>query len=191
MYDIIVKDAAPEYKRLTYADYCSWDDDQRWELIDGVAYAMSSPSRKHQEILGILHIKIGTFLSGKQCKVFLAPFDVRLNHDSGDDTVVQPDIMVICDSSKLGDKSCNGAPDLVIEILSPSTTMRDKLLKFRKYLQAEVREYWIVDPEYKTVSVHLLKNDDYLVRIYDIENTVPVHVLEGCEIDLAEVFAVD
>jgi len=191
MDDKMVMDTVPEYKRFTYADYCSWEDDERWELIDGVAYAMSAPSQAHQEILGKLYIKISTFLSGKPCKVFLAPFDVRLNYDSGDDTVVQPDVMVICDRTKLDGKSCNGAPDLVIEIMSPSSTMRDKVLKYRKYLQAGVREYWIVDPDYKTVSVHLLKNDEYGVRVYGIENTMPVSVLEGCKINLAEVFAED
>ena len=183
-----VNEALPEYKRYTYTDYCAWGDDKRWELIDGVPYAMSAPNQAHQEISMQLSLLIGGFLVGKPCKVFAAPFDVRLNADYGDDTVLQPDILVVCDKTKLDGKSCVGAPDMVIEVLSPSTALRDKVLKYRWYLSAGVREYWIVSPDDRTVMVHVLQNGEYVSRPYGDADTIPVNVLEGCVIDLSEVF---
>ena len=185
-----VNEALPEYKRYTYEEYSSWDDDKRWELIDGEPYAMSAPSQAHQEILSRLNYLLHRYLTDKPCIVLPAPFDVRLNADAGDDTVVQPDLLVVCDKDKLDGKSCVGAPDLAIEILSPSTTIRDKVLKFRRYLQAGVREYWIVDPDSKSVTVHILKNSEYIARPYCDEDIIPVHVLDGCMIALQEVFVV-
>jgi len=184
-----VKEAQVDYnKRYTYADYITWDDDNRWELIDGVPYLMSAPTRRHQELLSNLFLPIGTFLKGKPCKVYVAPFDVRLNFDTLDDTVVQPDILVICDHSKLTDAGSNGAPDLVVEILSPSTAKYDRVTKYNKYLESGIREYWIIDPETKTLAVHILKDGNYITKPYTDQETVPVHVLNGCEINLAEVF---
>ena len=177
-------------KRYTYTDYAGWDTDDRYELIDGVPYLMSpGPNRKHQEISGELYGQLRDFLKGKPCKVYHAPFDVRLDVAGLDNTVVQPDIMVICDHSKLGKASCDGAPDLVVEILSPSTSSRDKLLKFNKYLQSGVREYWIVDPDSKTLSAHVLENGKYITGAFGDEDTVPVKVLPGCRINLHDVFA--
>ncbi|MDR0491062.1 MAG: Uma2 family endonuclease [Oscillospiraceae bacterium] len=180
-----------EKQRYTYEDYCTWDDSQRWEIIDGTAYAMSpSPSWEHQSISGSLFNELANFLKDKTCKVFFAPLDVRLNAGTHDDTVVQPDIMVICDYSKLGKSGCVGAPDLAIEIVSPSTAGRDRLLKFNAYQRAGVREYWIVDPDTKTVSVYILKNGEYTAAAYGVDDSISVHVLEGCNIDLSDVFAV-
>ena len=121
--------------------------------------------------------------------MYAAAFEVRLNADTYDDTIVLPDISVICDKSKLNDRGCVGPPDMVIEILSPTTAMLDKHLKFYQYLRAGVREYWIVEPESKTVSVHILNNGVYVTDSYGGDETVPVHVLEGCTIDLTVVFA--
>ena len=181
--------AADKGQRYTYADYCAWDGSQRWELIDGAAYAMSpGPSWKHQMIVGNLYFQLAGFLQGKPCMAFVAPLDVRLNAEDGDDTVVQPDILVICDRSKLSGTCCVGAPDMVVEILSPSTASNDMFLKYSKYLQAGVREYWIADPETKTVRAFILKDGKYDSVDYFGSGAVPVHVLEGCEIDLTRVF---
>ena len=176
-------------KYYTYKDYLTWGDDTRYELIDGVPYAMAGASRVHQEIVGGIFSQLYSFLKGKQCKVFIAPFDVRLNPGSYDDTVVQPDILVVCDRSKIGSKSCNGAPDMVIEILSPSNAQYDLLVKYQKYLNAGVREYWIVDPERKTVQVFILENKKYIANVYGDTDTAHVHVLDGCRINLADVFS--
>jgi len=177
-----------ENERYTYADYCTWDDSERWELIEGVPYAMSpAPSPVHQRLSSRLHRQLANFLDGKPCEVFHAPLDVRLNADDEDDTVVQPDLVVVCDRSKIDEKGCKGAPDVVIEILSPSTARRDRMVKFQQYQQAGVREYWIVDPDTKTVQVCILKDGLYFVTPY--ADTAPVTVLPGCSINLQEVFA--
>ena len=177
-------------KRYTYADYANWDDDNRYELIDGVVYMMSAPSQAHQETIGELFRQLANFLKGKPCKVFLSPFDVCLNaKGDDDDTVVQPDILVVCNMSKLDGKRCNGAPDMAIEVLSPSSKRHDTLLKFNKYMQTGVREYWIVNPIAKTVRVCLLNDGKYDMQDYSATDTIPVHVLNGFLIDMREVFA--
>ena len=136
-----------EEQRYTYADYVTWPGDERWELIDGVPYAMSpAPTIGHQRIAGEIHRQLANFLKGKPCEAFIAPVDVRLNADNDDDIVVQPDVLVVCDKNKLDGKCCNGAPDFVVEILSPSTADHDRVNKFQVYVAAGVREYWIVDP---------------------------------------------
>jgi len=187
--DLNVNEAQPEYDvRYTYADYLQWDDDVRRELIDGVPYLMAAPSFRHQEILINLILLFGNFLKGKQCKVLAAPLDVRLNPDTFDDTVVQPDIIIICDRSIIDDTGCKGVPDMVVEILSPSTARYDKTLKFNTYLRAGIREYWIIDPNDETLAVHILKDSNYITHAYANDEAVPVYVLEGCTIDLKEVF---
>jgi len=183
------KAKAQEY--YTYDDYCTWEDGERWELIDGVAYAMSpAPTWRHQKVSVKLLAQLLEFLRDKPCEVFHAPFDVRLNAEAGDDTVVQPDIVVICDRSKLSGTGCIGAPDMVIEIISPSTAKHDRILKLNVYRRAGVREYWIVDPDTKTVSVHVLENGRYYISRHSDEDTVDVTVLEGCAISLSEVFSI-
>lgn len=177
-------------RKYTYADYCTWDDSERWELIEGMPYAMSpAPTPQHQGISGELFGQLRDYLKGKPCKLFAAPFDVRLNADDEDDTVVQPDLVVICDRSKIDDKGCKGAPDIVIEILSPSTARKDRMVKFQQYLKAGVREYWIVDPDTKTVQACILSNGFYITTMYADTDIAPVKVLEGCQINLADVFA--
>lgn len=178
-----------EERRYAYKDYITWDDKTRYELIDGIAYAMASPSRLHQKISMELSRQLANFLRGKTCEVFHAPFDVRLNSDSFDDIVVQPDILVVCDISKHDGKSVKGAPDLIIEILSPFNKRHDTFVKFRQYQKAGVKEYWIVDPSRRIVDVYILKNGKYGVgTVYDDTDIIPVNVLSGCEISLADVF---
>ena len=173
----------------TYADYYGWNDGERWELVDGVPYQMSpAPLRVHQEISIKLSWQLQSFLNGKPCKLFAAPFDVRLNADTYDDTVVQPDLLVVCDRSKLDDRGCVGAPDMVVEILSRSTERHDRLIKFNIYQNAGVREYWIIDPDTRTVQVNILENGKYVVTMYGDADAAPVFVLDGCTVNLREVF---
>ena len=177
-----------ENRHYTYADYCTWDDDERWELIDGVPYAMAAPLIAHQRVSRDIVMQIGQFLRGKPCEVFYAPTDVRLNADTRDDTVVQPDLIVVCDESKLNERGCAGAPDMAVEILSPSSVEHDKVRKYKLYLKYGVREYWIVDPKAKTVVTYILENGDYIRKDYNKTDVVPVFVLEGCFVDFGKVF---
>ena len=179
-------EALRQDKRYTYEDYMNWPEDERWEILDGVAYMMATPNVAHQRISREILVQLAAFLKGKPCEVFAAPFTVRLS----DDNVVEPDIVVVCDKSKLeGGKGCDGAPDMIVEILSPSTAGMDKLKKFNKYLQAGVREYWIVDPDGKVVNIHLLDSGRYTITAHGEAETVPVSVLDGCVINLSDVFA--
>ena len=177
-----------EKEYYTYSDYCTWDDSERWELIDGVAYAMAPPSIPHQGISVELSRQLSNFLQDKPCRVYTTP-GVRLNADAADDTVLIPDIVVVCDKSKIGENAINGAPDLVVEILSPSTKRFDVLEKFLQYQKAGVLEYWVIDPDIKTATSHILNNNKYITTVYGDVGTAPVYILENFEIDLAKVFA--
>ena len=176
-------------RKYTYEDYLNSDEDERFEIIDGIIYMMASPARVHQGILGELYLQLASFLKGKPCKVYVAPFSVRLSVGEGADTVLEPDLVVVCDKAKLDDRGCVGGPDMVIEILSPSTSKKDRTKKFNKYLQAGVRELWIVDPADKTTTVYILRNSEYVASTYDDSEAAPVHVLDGLIINLQEVFA--
>jgi len=182
-----------EERRFTYADYKEWelDEGERYELIYGEAFAMAAPSARHQAVSRELVGQFYVYLRGKPCKVFYAPFDVRLfyEEDESDDTVVQPDIMVICDKNKIAEESCHGAPDLVIEILSPSNTATEMERKFLLYHEAGVREYWIVDSKNNTLKVHCFQDSDISTKTYKSADTVPVAVLPGFSIALEQVFA--
>jgi Uma2 family endonuclease len=175
----------------TYADYKEWelDEGERYELIRGVAYCMSAPNIKHQEILMELGRQFANYLIGKPCKVYPAPLDVRLfyEEDESDDTVVQPDIVVVCDEKKRGTEGCRGVPDLVIEILSPSNTAIEMERKFGLYREAGVREYWVVNPENR-LTVYLFHNGKFLTETYGSTDTVPVGILPGLNIFLEQVF---
>lgn len=186
--------ALPQECLYTYADLLEWEGDTRYELYNGQPRAMSSPSDVHQEILGALHLQIGSYLKDKKCKVYFAPFDVRLFAEKGErledsDTVVQPDLMVVCDPDKVDRHGVCGAPDLIIEILSESTRKLDRLIKFNLYQRAGVQEYWIVDPVNRTTAVYTLEEGAYHgAETYGPDAVVPVGVLEDCRINLSDVF---
>ncbi len=189
--------AVKSEKLFTYGDYLQWGEDESWELIDGVAYNMSpAPSRKHQEIVAKIFHAIYGFLEGNQCKVYLAPFDVRLPEKNESDeeigTVVQPDISVFCETSKLDERGARGAPDFIAEILSPHTAQRDLTTKFELYERHGVREYWIVHPNDKIVQVFLLNEQGKYntARVYTSTDVVSVPALPGLEIDFSFLDAV-
>ena len=182
-------------EQYTFADVLAWDEGEHIEIINGEAFMMATPSRIHQEISGELFRQLANFLEGKQCKVYPAPFGVRLFEQDGDspenvDTVVEPDISVVCDRNKLDKHGCKGAPDLIVEILLPSTRRHDRLVKLNLYQRAVVREYWIVDPETKAVQVFTLDGGALKIREdYGREDVAKVNVLDGCFIELSKVFS--
>ncbi|MCI8692757.1 MAG: Uma2 family endonuclease [Lachnospiraceae bacterium] len=182
--------------QYTFADVLSWDESEHIEIINGEAFAMAAPSRMHQKISMELSRQLANYLEGKKCEVYPAPFSVRLFEQDGDapedvDTLVEPDISVICDRNKLDQYGCKGAPDMVIEVLSPSSHRHDQLVKLNLYQQAGVREYWIVDPENRIVRVMLLSDAGFLQphEIYQQGDIARVTVLEGCFIELGKVFS--
>ena len=184
----------PKEDRYTLADALAWDEQDRIELIDGAPVMMAPPSRAHQEALMELSAQLHAYLRGKKCKVYPAPFAVRLFEREGErpedvDTLVEPDISVVCDPSKLDDIGCKGAPDLIVEILSPSTRKKDCTLKVQKYMNAGVREYWIVDPDKKAVITYRFEGEDIPgISMYTFQDKVPVGIFEGSlEIDFQEI----
>ena len=158
-------------KKYSYADYLKWQFEDRVELIKGWIYKMSpGPSRKHQKIEGKIFFNLYKELENKECEVYHAPFDVRLLKNKGQtneevETVVQPDIVVVCDTSILDDKGCNGAPDLVVEVLSPSTMKKDFNEKYNIYEENGVKEYWLFHPELKIVETYVLQNDKFHLNL--------------------------
>ena len=182
----------PERKYCTLAEYRALPEDFCAELVEGELVALSAPSRIHQRISVSLVTRLGSYLEGKTCELYSAPFDVYLNEqDEERSTVVQPDLVVICDPSKLRDDGCHGAPDLVIEILSPSNTIREQACKYDLYQKYGVREYWVIDPEEKTLCVYL-RNDKSQLAIkdfYGASDTVKVNILDDCQIDLSPIFS--
>jgi Uma2 family endonuclease len=182
-----------EDRPFTYADYKAWElaGGERFELIDGAAYALAAPNDFHQAIGGEMFRQIANFLHGKPCKVRPAPYDVRLFYaeDGSDTTVVQPDISVICDEKKRGPEGCRGAPDLVVEVLSPANIAEEMVRKFNLYMKAGVREYWVVAPASKTVQAFVLHDGAYRGTVYDSGAVLPSAVLDGLSINLSDVFA--
>ena len=180
---------------FTHKDYLTWNDNERWELINGVAYNMApAPSVNHQRVSMELGRQFANFLSDKPCEVFSAPFDVRLPepNEKDEDTknVVQPDMIVVCDASKLDEKGCQGAPDLIIEIVSPSSASIDNIKKLKLYEKNGVKEYWIVDPIYKIVTIYkIMENGLYgKPENYSEKDKIDVELLKGLTIDLGLVF---
>lgn len=176
----------PRNQYYTEEDYYEMPEDVRAELIDGQIYYQAAPSRVHQEILMELSSTIRNYIKSKSgsCKVYPAPFAVKLNKDRN--TIVEPDISVICDRDKLTERGCTGAPDWIIEIISPSNSSHDYIRKLNLYADAGVREYWIVNPIKKMVFVYYLEETKFEVTTYTFENTVKVNIYEDLSIDFSE-----
>ncbi len=180
-------------KSYTYADYITWQFTEMVELIKGKVFKMSpSPKSAHQLVSSNLHGELYTALKRKPCKLFSAPFDVRFVKSIDDKeitTVTQPDLCVICDSSKIDEAGCLGAPDFIIEILSQSTKKKDLHNKFEVYEEFGVNEYWIVEPTSQIVDKFVLENGKYAFKgKFTNGDKVAVHTLPGLEIDLDDIF---
>jgi len=182
-------------KKYSYADYLQWPDEERWEIIDGVPYDMSpAPSTKHQAISMELGRQIANYLRDKECQVFAAPFDVRLPLNAEKDeeiyNIVQPDLSVICDPSKLDEQGCKDAPDLVIEIISPFTAKKELNEKFNLYERSGIPEYWVVFPKFNVVVVYSLDDEGRYQKSGDFtsDQVLSTKLFPGLEIKLEDVF---
>jgi len=195
--DNILKVEEPDPSvNYTYADYLKWQFEERLELFRGKIFKLSAPNTKHQVVSRNILVSLAIFLKQKPCKVFAAPFDVRLpvkNKKKDDEvtTVVQPDISVICDESKLDSRGCCGAPDLVVEILSPGNSKKEIRLKHELYEEAGVKEYWIVYPEEESIAVFLLNESNKYngALIYASDENILSKSIPGFSINLTEIFA--
>jgi Uma2 family endonuclease len=183
-----------EERKYSYADYLVWDAGERIEIINGDIYVMTpAPSRKHQQVLRELSTEFTLFLRDKDCEVFFAPFDVRLHSGDKQDNevynIVQPDLTVVCDKTKLDEKGCKGTPDMVIEILSPASVKLDRWKKYQLYEKVGVKEYWIVDAINESIEVYLLNGQIYEFHgVFTKEDTIQVRTLKGLELKIKQIF---
>nr|WP_296033457.1 Uma2 family endonuclease [uncultured Dorea sp.] len=192
-YTSVLKDGSTAYtvKRqgeYTLEDYYALPDEHRAELIDGVLYDMASPGTLHQMAGGYIYARFLEFVAKNQgkCIPLIAPLDVQLDCD--DKTIVEPDVMIVCDREKLYKNRIYGAPDFILEVLSKSTRRRDMVTKLQKYANAGVKEYWMVDIEGRRVFVYIFDEENY-PAIYGFDSKVPVYIWGGqCEIDFSEVY---
>lgn len=171
----------------TEADYYNLPEEVRAELIDGQIYYQAAPSRVHQKILSELHITIGNYIRSKggSCEVYPAPFAVKLQEDR--ETIVEPDISIICDRDKLTDKGCTGAPDWIIEIVSPGNSSNDYIRKLNLYADAGVREYWIVNPMEQSVYVYHFEQDNFKTKAYTFQDKIKVNIYDDLWISFQEI----
>jgi len=191
----ILKEPSASYRgNYSYADYLTWQLDEMVEIIKGRLFRMTAaPSRLHQKVATKLSHRLYGFLEGKPCDVYIAPFDVRLPHKStnNDDihTVVQPDICVVCDKNKLDDAGCLGAPDLIVEILSPGNNKKELQNKYEVYRESGVKEYWIIHPNEQTLLIYSLIDGDFLPsRLFTSGDSVGSEVIPGFNLDLEDFF---
>lgn len=185
----------PSEKHYTYEDLLNWEGDERYELIDGTAYLLASPSPVHQRTLLNISSQVNDYLEGKKCSAYIAPFDVCLFGNKNEwnyrsDTIVQPDLSIICDQDKIDPHhGCNGAPDMVLEVVSPSSQRYDRLVKLNLYQRAGIKEYWVVEPATNTVAVYLLEEGTFkLIEVATAKDILRVNVLKSCYVDLSRVF---
>lgn len=181
----------------TYGDYAKWTEEMRYELIEGIAYAMGpAPTRRHQQVTGEMFRQIADALENSPCRPYIAPFDVRLPRaneaDEDVDTVVQPDISVICDKSRLDERGCRGAPDWIVEVLSSGTASHDQIVKRALYERAGVREYWLVHPVDRVVAIYLLESGAYgKPAMQELVGTTSASFLPGITLDWARIMRED
>lgn len=177
----------PEQGEYTLQDYYALPDDRRVELIDGYFYDMAAPSLIHQQIAGLVHAQIWDFIdkNGGDCAAPITPVDVQLDCDNK--TMIQPDVLIVCDPKKLKNFGILGAPDFVLEVISPSSQKKDMLTKLAKYMEAGVKEYWVIDPERKVLVVYLAEERG-MPRIYPLQGQVGIRLYEGrLQIDLGKI----
>ncbi len=179
----------------TYADYLQWKFEERLELFRGKIFKLSAPNTKHQVILANILVLFAAFLKKKSCKVFISPFDVRLpvknkKKDNEVTTVVQPDLCIVCDESKIDNRGCCGAPDLVVVVLSPGNSKKEIRLKHELYEEAGVKEYWIVNPEEENIVVFILNEEGTFsgLKMYACGDTIQSFAVPGLNINLTEIF---
>ena len=182
-------------KKYSYADYLTWTGEKRFELIYGKAWSMSpAPTPRHQRVVAILTSEIYIFLKGKPCEVFPSPFDVRFvkEKDQQEQDIfitLQPDLSVICDKSKIDDKGCLGSPDLIVEILSPSTGYKDETQKLSIYEEYKVKEYWIINPDRKIIQIFLHNGEEFdKPDYYKGNDVINSTVLKGMQVALKDIF---
>jgi len=176
----------------TYAEYLLWKFEERVELLKGKLFKMSAPSINHQRVSRKLSTKIDNYLEGKRCEVFSAPFDVVLKNPNGEDnTVLQPDLCVVCDPEKLADgKRCYGAPDWVLEIVSPSNVEKELSKKMHIYEEAGVVEYWVLRPEEKELDIFVLQDNGYIgLKPRFAGEVVSPQKFPDLQINLSEIFS--
>lgn len=179
----------------SYADYLFWRLKERVELFKGKIFKMSpAPNVKHQKVSRNLTIDLGNIFKNQKCQLFPAPFDVRILKQNTEDkevfTVVQPDLCIICDSEKLDERGCIGAPDLIIEILSPGNSKKEMKLKFNLYEEAGVREYWIVDPNQESVLINVLENGKYITQNPIVDDEVRSIIFPNVKVHTDDIFNV-
>lgn len=175
----------PHERIYTSEDYWNLPEGQRAELIDGKLYAMAPPNRIHQKLVSRLTQTIGSFIDSSKgsCEVYPAPFAVNLN--ANDKIWVEPDISVICDTTKLSDRGCEGAPDWIIEIVSPSSPRTDYAVKLFKYRTAKVREYWIVNPMKQAIQTYIFEGEEYS-NLFSFDDEIPVYIFDNLSIKVSD-----
>ncbi|MCR8633350.1 Uma2 family endonuclease [Paenibacillus radicis (ex Xue et al. 2023)] len=185
----------PDEKNFhTYQDWLTWEGS--WELINGKAYNMSpAPTSLHQFIVGELHFALRTFFQNRSCYVFVAPFDVLLSESEeyeSPDHVTQPDLFVVCSKGQIAKNGCHGAPTLIIEVLSPSTALKDFNEKFNLYQKYKVQEYWIVDPGNRTAHVYSLQDGSYQARhLYTEQEAIQSIVIKDLQVPMSRLFSLE
>lgn len=188
-----MENLALQQRKYTYEDLQNFEDEKRYELINGELYLMSSPTTLHQKIVGEIYAQLHNYLKGKKCQAFVSPLDVCLSgvkNPKKEYNVVQPDILVVCDENKITkNMGIQGAPDLIIEVLSPTSKKHDTFVKYNLYQYYGVKEYWIVDEEVGVIYQYIIneKNIYTLPKTYEITEDIKVNILKDCTISLKDI----